>query len=127
MSKRIVRSEKAPEAIGPYSQAIVAGGFVYTAGQLALDPGTGQLVPGDVRIQTKRVMENLKAILEAAGTSLANVVKTTVFLRDMNDFGAMNEIYGSYFQEDPPARSTFQVAKLPRDGAVEIEVVALLK
>lgn len=127
MSKRVVRTEEAPEAIGPYSQAIVAGGFVYTAGQLALDPRTGQLVPGDVRIQTKRVMENIKAILESAGTSLANVVKTTVFLRDMNDFGAMNEIYGSYFREDPPARSTFQVAKLPRDGAVEIEVVALLK
>jgi 2-iminobutanoate/2-iminopropanoate deaminase len=127
MSKRIVRTEQAPQAIGPYSQAVVGGGFVYVAGQLALDPRTGQLVPGDVRIQTKRVMENIKAILESAGTSLSNVVKTTVFLRDMNDFGAMNEIYGSYFQEDPPARSTFQVAKLPRDGVVEIEVVALAK
>jgi 2-iminobutanoate/2-iminopropanoate deaminase len=127
MSKRIVRTEQAPQAIGPYSQAVVGGDFVYVAGQLALDPRTGQLVPGDVRIQTKRVMENIKAILEGAGTSLSNVVKTTVFLRDMNDFGAMNEIYGSYFQEDPPARSTFQVAKLPRDGAVEIEVVALAK
>jgi 2-iminobutanoate/2-iminopropanoate deaminase len=125
MSKRIVRTEQAPQAIGPYSQAVVGGGFVYVAGQLALDPRTGQLVPGDVRIQTQRVMENIKAILEGAGTSLGNVVKTTVFLRDMNDFGTMNEIYGSYFQEDPPARSTFQVAKLPRDGAVEIEVVAL--
>jgi 2-iminobutanoate/2-iminopropanoate deaminase len=127
MSKQIVRTEQAPQAIGPYSQAVVGGGFVYVAGQLALDPRTGQLVPGDVRIQTKRVMENIKAILEGAGSSLSNVVKTTVFLRDMNDFGAMNEIYGSYFQEDPPARSTFQVAKLPRDGAVEIEVVALAK
>jgi 2-iminobutanoate/2-iminopropanoate deaminase len=127
MSKRIVRTEEAPQAIGPYSQAVVAAGFVYTAGQLALDPHTGQLVPGDVRIQTKRVMENIKAILESAGSSLAGVVKTTIFLRDMNDFGAMNEIYGSYFQEDPPARSTVQVAKLPRDGAVEIEVVALVK
>jgi len=127
MGKRIVRTEEAPQAIGPYSQAVVAGGFVYTAGQLALDPHTGQLVPGDVRIQTKRVMENIKAILESAGSSLAEVVKTTIFLRDMNDFGAMNEIYGSYFQEDPPARSTVQVAKLPRDGAVEIEAVALVK
>ena len=127
MSKRIVRTEQAPQAIGPYSQGVVGGGLVFVAGQLALDPHTGQLVPGDVRIQTKRVMENIKAILESAGTSLANVVKTTVFLRDLNDFGAMNEIYGSYFQEDPPARSTFQVAKLPRDGAVEIEVVALVK
>lgn len=127
MSKRIVRTEQAPQAIGPYSQAVVGGGFVYVAGQLALDPRTGQLVPGDVRIQTKRVMENIKAILEGAGSSLDRVVKTTVFLRDLNDFGAMNEIYGSYFQEDPPARSTFQVAKLPRDGVVEIEAVALVK
>ena len=127
MSKRIVRTEQAPQAIGPYSQAVVAGGFVYVAGQLALDPNTGQLVPGDVRIQTKRVMENIKAILEGAGSSMAGVVKTTVFLRDLNDFGAMNEIYGSYFQEDPPARSTVQVAKLPREGAVEIEVVAVAK
>jgi 2-iminobutanoate/2-iminopropanoate deaminase len=127
MSKRIVRTEQAPQAIGPYSQGVIGGGFVFVAGQLALDPGTGQLVPGDVRIQTKRVMENIKAILESAGSSLASVVKTTVFLRDLNDFGAMNEVYGSYFQEDPPARSTFQVAKLPRDGAVEIEVVALVK
>jgi 2-iminobutanoate/2-iminopropanoate deaminase len=127
MSKRIVRTEQAPEAIGPYSQGVIGGGFVFVAGQLALDPGTGQLVPGDVRIQTKRVMENIKAILDSAGSSLAGVVKTTVFLRDLNDFGAMNEVYGSYFQEDPPARSTFQVAKLPRDGAVEIEVVALVK
>lgn len=123
--RRVIRTEQAPQAIGPYSQAVAAGGFVYVAGQLALDPKTGQLVPGDVRIQTKRVMENIKAILESAGSSLAAVVKTTVFLRDLNDFGAMNEIYGSYFQEDPPARSTVQVAKLPRDGAVEIEVVAL--
>lgn len=127
MSKRIVMTEEAPQAIGPYSQAVVGGGFVFAAGQLALDPHTGQLVPGDVRIQTKRVMENIKAILESAGSSLANVVKTTVFLRDLNDFGVMNEVYGSYFQEDPPARSTVQVAKLPRDGAVEIEVVALVK
>jgi len=127
MSKRIVMTDEAPQAIGPYSQAVVGGGFVFAAGQLALDPHTGQLVPGDVRIQTKRVMENIKAILESAGSSLASVVKTTVFLRDLNDFGAMNEIYGSYFQEDPPARSTVQVAKLPRDGAVEIEVVALVK
>jgi 2-iminobutanoate/2-iminopropanoate deaminase len=125
--RRIVRTEQAPQAIGPYSQAVAAGGFVHVAGQLALDPKTGQLVPGDVRIQTKRVMDNITAILEGAGSSLAAVVKTTVFLRDLNDFGAMNEIYGSYFKEDPPARSTVQVAKLPRDGAVEIEVVALAK
>ncbi len=125
MSKRIIKTEAAPAAIGPYSQAVVANGFVYTAGQIALDPRTRQLVPGDIRIQTGRVMENVKAVLEAAGSSLGKVVKTTVFLRDMNDFGTMNEIYGSYFKEEPPARSTIQVAKLPRDAAVEIETVAL--
>ncbi len=125
MSKRIIRTEEAPAAIGPYSQAVVANGFVYMAGQVALDPHTEQLVPGDIRIQTRRVMENVKAVLEAAGSSLDKVVKTTVFLRDMNDFGIMNEIYGSYFREEPPARSTIQVAKLPREAAIEIETVAL--
>lgn len=125
MSKRIIKTDAAPGAVGPYSQAVVANGFVYTAGQIALDPRTGQLVPGDIRIQTRRVMDNVKAVLEAAGSSLDKVVKTTVFLRDMNDFGIMNEIYGSYFREEPPARSAIQVAKLPRDAAVEIETVAL--
>ncbi len=125
MSKRIVKTEAAPAAIGPYSQAVVANGFAYTAGQVALDPRTGQLVPGDIRIQTKRVMENLKAVLEAAGSSMDKVVKTTVFLRDLNDFGTMNEIYGEYFKENPPVRSTVQVAKLPREAAVEIDAVAL--
>ena len=123
--KRVVKTDQAPAAIGPYSQAVIANGFVFAAGQIALDPRTGQLVPGDVRIQTKRVLENLAAVLSAAGSSMSKVVKTTVFLRDLNDFGTMNEIYGEYFQEDPPARSTVQVAKLPRDAAVEIEVVAL--
>ena len=125
MEKRIVRTDAAPAAIGPYSQAVVANGFVFAAGQVPLDPSTGQLVPGDIRAQTKRVMENLKAVLAAAGSSFDKVVKTTVFLRDLNDFGTMNEIYGEYFQENPPARSTVQVAKLPREAAVEIEVVAL--
>lgn len=125
MSKRIVRTDDAPPAIGPYSQAVVAGGFVFAAGQVPLDPRTGQIVPGDIRLQTRRVMENLKAVLEAAGSSMDKVVKTTVFLRDLNDFGIMNEIYGQYFQENPPARSTVQVARLPREAAVEIEVVAL--
>lgn len=123
--KRVIRTDQAPPAIGPYSQAVIAQGWVFAAGQIALDPRTGQLVPGEVRVQTKRVMENLKAVLGAAGSSMDRVVKTTVFLRDLNDFGAMNEIYGEYFQENPPARSTVQVAKLPREAAVEIEVIAL--
>jgi 2-iminobutanoate/2-iminopropanoate deaminase len=125
MAKRMIKTEQAPAAIGPYSQAIVANGFVYAAGQIPLDPRTGQLVPGDIRIQTKRVMENIRAVLDAAGSSMDKVVKTTVFLRDLNDFGIMNEIYGEYFKENPPARSTVQVGKLPREAAVEIEVVAL--
>lgn len=124
--KRVVRTDQAPSAIGPYSQAVIANGWIFAAGQVALDPRTGQLVLGDVRIQTKRVMENIKAVLAAAGSSMDKVVKTTVFLRDLNDFGPMNEIYGEYFQENPPARSTVQVAKLPRDAVVEIEVVALV-
>jgi 2-iminobutanoate/2-iminopropanoate deaminase len=123
--KRVIRTDEAPAAIGPYSQAVIAQGWVFAAGQVALDPRTGQLVTGDVRAQTKRVMENLKAVLGAAGSSMDRVVKTTVFLRDLNDFGVMNEIYGEYFQENPPARSTVQVAKLPRDAAVEIEAIAL--
>jgi 2-iminobutanoate/2-iminopropanoate deaminase len=117
MDKRIVRTEDA--------QAVVANGMVYAAGQVALDPKTGQIVAGDIRVQTKRVMENLKAVLAAAGSSMDKVVKTTVFLRDLNDFGTMNEIYGEYFREQPPARSTVQVAKLPREAVVEIEVVAV--
>jgi 2-iminobutanoate/2-iminopropanoate deaminase len=125
MSKLVIRTEEAPPAIGPYSQAIVANGLVFAAGQIPLDPHTGQTVPGDVRVQTRRVLENLKAVLGAAGSSMDRVVKTTVFLVDLNDFGAMNEIYGDYFRESPPACSTVQVAKLPRGAAVEIEAVAL--
>lgn len=125
MSKCVIKTELAPPAIGPYSQAIVGNGLVFAAGQIPLDPRTGQTVPGDVRVQTRRVLDNLKAVLEAAGSSMDKVVKTTVFLRDLNDFGAMNEIYGEYFREHPPARSTVQVAKLPREAAVEIEAIAL--
>jgi 2-iminobutanoate/2-iminopropanoate deaminase len=121
---RPVHSDQAPQAIGPYSQAIVHGGLVFTAGQIPLDPATMQLVEGDVGAQTERVMRNLDAVLHAAGASLQTVVKTTVFLRDMNDFAAMNEVYGRFFGEHRPARSTVQVARLPRDCAVEIEVVA---
>jgi 2-iminobutanoate/2-iminopropanoate deaminase len=120
-----VQTEKAPAAIGPYSQGIIINGMVYTAGQIALDPGTMELVGGDdVAAQTERVMQNLAAILQEAGTSLSSVVKTTVFLADMNDFGAMNEVYGRHLGEHRPARSTVQAAGLPRNVRVEIEAIA---
>ena len=124
--RKVVTSPRAPAAIGPYSQAIAAGGFLYTSGQIALVPSTGQMAAGDVKAQTRQVLENLKAVLEAGGTSLPAVVKTTVFLADMGDFAAMNEVYGEFFPGAPPARSTVQVARLPRDARVEIEAVALL-
>lgn len=123
---RSISTDRAPAAIGPYSQAIVAGNLVFTAGQIPLDPATGQLVEGDIAAQTERVMQNIRAILEAAGTSLAKVVKTTVFLADMNDFAAMNEVYARYFADHRPARSTVQAGRLPRDVRVEIEAVAVL-
>jgi 2-iminobutanoate/2-iminopropanoate deaminase len=126
--KSIVTTNDAPGAIGPYSQATVtAGGIVFTAGQIALDPSSGELVGDDVTVQTRRVMENLRAILRAAGSDLSAVVKTTVFLRDMGDFAAMNAAYAEYFREAPPARSTVAVSKLPRDARVEIEAVALVR
>jgi len=124
--REIVATEHGPKAIGPYSQAVKANGFVFTAGQVALDPETGAMVGTEIKAQTVRVLENLKGIVEAAGSSLHKVVKTTVFLKDMNDFAAMNEIYAGYFAAAPPARSTVEVARLPKDARVEIEVVALL-
>jgi 2-iminobutanoate/2-iminopropanoate deaminase len=124
--REIVATEHGPKAIGPYSQAVKANGFVFTAGQVALDPATGSMVGTEIKAQTERVMENLKGIVEAAGSSLHKVVKTTVFLKDMNDFAAMNEIYAGYFLSAPPARSTVEVSRLPKDARVEIEVVALL-
>lgn len=124
--KQVVETSRAPRAIGAYSQAIIANGFVFTSGQVPFDPTSGELVKGDIKAQTKQVMTNIGAILEAAGTSLNNVVKTTVFLKDMNDFAAMNEVYGSYFHDSLPARSTVQAARLPRDVDVEIEAVALV-
>ncbi len=121
-----VHTDQAPAAIGPYSQAIVANGFVFTAGQVPFDPATMELVGGDVAAETEQVMRNLAAILREAGADLSTVVKTTVFLRDMNDFAAMNEVYGRHFGGHKPARSTVQVARLPRDCGVEIEAVATL-
>ena len=122
--KEIIATEKGPKAIGPYSQAIRANGFIFTAGQVAFDPATNQIVEGDVAVQTARVLENLKAIVEAAGSSLDHAVKATVYLKDMGDFAAMNEVYGRFFNVAPPARSTVEVARLPKDALVEIEVVA---
>lgn len=126
MDKLVINTDMAPAAVGPYSQAVRVGPFLYTAGQIALDPATGTLVADEIGIQTGRVLNNLKAVLQAAGGDLADVVKTTVFLLDMAEFGAMNEVYTSFFNEGPPARSTVQVAALPLGGRVEIEVVAYL-
>ena len=123
--RRIIKTGDAPQAIGPYSQAVVAGGLVFASGQIPLDPSTGEFVEGGVAEQTVQVLRNLSKVLEAAGTNLSRVVKTTVFLADMNDFAAMNEVYGRYFSEEPPARSTVQAARLPRDARVEIDVIAL--
>lgn len=123
--RHVVRTEAAPGAIGPYSQAISAGDFVFCSGQIPLDPANGQLVGGAIEVQTRRVLDNITALLHAAGTSLERVVKTTIFLADMNDFAAVNGVYGEYFTTDPPARSTVQVARLPRDVGVEMEVIAL--
>jgi 2-iminobutanoate/2-iminopropanoate deaminase len=120
-----VQTESAPEAIGPYSQAITANGFVFASGQIPLDPATMQIVEGGIREQTERVMNNLSEVLQAAGSSLDRVVKTTVFLADLADFADMNETYGRFFGEVPPARSTVQVSRLPRDVRIEIDVIAL--
>ncbi|HEX8708645.1 MAG TPA: RidA family protein [Pyrinomonadaceae bacterium] len=125
--REIVKTSSAPAAIGPYSQAISAGGFVFVSGQIPLDPATGEFVAGGVAEQTEQVLRNLSAVLEAAGTGLAGVVKTTVFLADLNDFATMNEIYGRFFGENPPARATVEAARLPRDARVEIEAVAVLE
>lgn len=124
--KEVIATEKGPKAIGPYSQAIRANGFIFTAGQVAFDPATGQIVEGDVSAQTVRVLENLKAIVEAAGSSLDHAVKATVYLKDMGDFAAMNEVYARYFPKNAPARSTVEAARLPRDVRVEIECVAVV-
>ncbi len=127
--KQAVSTGNAPSAIGPYSQAVLVSGFVYTSGQVGFHPGTGQLVPGGVEAETEQVLKNLEAVLAAAGSSLAGVVKTTVFLKDMNDFAAMNAVYARFLAPEgvtPPARSTVEVARLPRDARVEIEAIACL-
>jgi len=123
--KEIIATDEGPKAIGPYSQAVRANGFVFVSGQIPLDPATGELLVGDIGQQTARVLENLKAILEAAGSSMDRAVKVSVFLRDMSEFAGMNAIYAKYFPNDPPARATVQVARLPRDVGVEIDVIAL--
>lgn len=125
--RRVIRTDEAPRAIGPYSQAIVVDGTVYTAGQIALDPASGEMVEGGVEVQTRRVIRNLEAVLRSAGARLADVVKTTVYVADLEDFAAVNEVYGEHFGEPYPARSTVEAARLPRDARVEIEAVARLR
>jgi len=122
--KKIVSTDQAPKAIGPYSQAVVSNGFAFLSGQIPLDPATGQLIGGDIAQQTERVLENLKAVLTACGSSMEQVVKTTVYLKDMGEFAAMNEVYARYFPEGPPARATVEAARLPRDVRVEIDCIA---
>ena len=123
---KIISTPNAPAAIGPYSQAVVSNGFAFLSGQIPLDPAAGKIVDGDIAAQTERVLENLKAVLEACGTSLTKVVKTTVYLTDMREFARMNEVYARYFAEHPPARATVEAARLPRDVRVEIDCIASL-
>ena len=125
MKREVISTDKAPAAVGPYSQAVRAGDFVFAAGQVAIDPAAGKLIEGDVAAQTRQVLTNLSAVLEAAGSSLDSVVKTTVFLKDMGEFRAMNAVYAEFFPSDPPARSTVEVAALPLGALVEIEVIAV--
>lgn len=126
MSREIITTTNAPGAVGPYSQGVIANGMVFTAGQLGMDPATKQLVAGGVQAQARQSLENVRAVLEAAGSSMDKAVKLTVFLKDMNDFAAVNEVYTTFFSENPPARSAVQVARLPLDALIEIEAVAIL-
>lgn len=125
--KQIIQTDRAPQAIGPYSQAVKARGFVYASGQIPIDPATGQFVAGGIAEQTEQVLKNVAAVLEASGSGLEQVVKTTVFLADMEEFAAMNEVYARFFSSEPPARATVQAAGLPRNAKVEIEVIALVE
>jgi 2-iminobutanoate/2-iminopropanoate deaminase len=122
--REVIATDQAPKAIGPYSQAIRAQGLIFTSGQIPIDPATSQIVAGDVSAQTERVLKNLAAVLQASGSSLEKVARSTVFLKNMGDFAAMNEVYGRYFKQEPPARSTVEVARLPKDVLVEIDVIA---
>lgn len=124
MPRKIIKTNEAPQAIGPYSQAVEAGGLVFVSGQIPIDPKTGNLVQADIKTQTKQVMENGKAILAASGCSMAQVVKATIYLKNISDFGSVNEVYGGYFPSDPPARATVEVSRLPKDVAVEIDFTA---
>ena len=124
MNKKVIKTDNAPEAIGPYSQAIMVGDFIYTSGQIPINPKTG-IMETDIKLATKQSIENIKAILEEVGTSLENVIKTTIFLKDLNDFNVVNEVYATYFNENNPARSCVEVAKLPKDAVIEIEAIAI--
>ena len=126
MNKKVIQTEKAPKALGPYSQAIQAGNFLFLSGQIPLDPKTGELVKGDIRKQTQQVLENIKGILESQGLGMENVVKSTIFLKDIANFNQVNEVYATYFPSSPPARSTIEVTKLPRNADIEIEAIALI-
>jgi 2-iminobutanoate/2-iminopropanoate deaminase len=126
VKKKVVQTEKAPKAIGPYSQAIQAGNFLFLSGQIPIDPKTGELVKGDIRKQTQQVLENIKGVLESQGLGMENVVKSTIFLKDIENFNQVNEVYATYFPSSPPARSTVEVAKLPRDVDIEIEALAII-
>ncbi|HHT50335.1 MAG TPA: RidA family protein [Eubacteriaceae bacterium] len=126
MQKEPINSPNAPAAIGPYSQGVKIGNLFFTSGQMAIDPKTGEFIGEDIQAETKQTLDNIKAILEAANTNLENVIKTTVFIKDMNDFGKINEIYGQYFTENQPARSCVEVARLPKDANIEIEVIAVI-
>jgi 2-iminobutanoate/2-iminopropanoate deaminase len=124
MDRIIIKTDKAPQAIGPYSQAVVAGGFVFVSGQIPIDPKTGSVIREDIKAQTRLIMDNAAAILAASGCGLAHAVKTTIYLKDMSDFAAVNEVYGGYFTSEPPARATVEVSRLPKDVSIEMDFIA---
>jgi 2-iminobutanoate/2-iminopropanoate deaminase len=127
MKKKVIQTDKAPKALGPYSQAIQAGNLLFLSGQIPIDPATGELVAGDIADKTRRVMENIKAVLESQGLGMEDVVKSTVFLKNINDFGRFNETYATYFRSAPPARSTIEVSRMARDADIEIEMIAMVR